>query len=110
MILNRLVITQGDPLRFHLNHTENGEVYQLAEGEEYFLSVTNEENPGQSVLHFHNSDADFEIYLNLDEGSYVFELGVRTEDGDTRVILPALDERHRALNQLLVLRRLYDEC
>lgn len=108
MILNRLIITQGDPLRFHLNHTENGEVYQLADNELYFLAITNEDNPGQTMAYCFNTSPDFEIYLSLDEGSYVFEIGIKNDSGDSRVILPAIDERHRALNQLIVLRRLYN--
>lgn len=108
MVLNRLIITQGDPLRFHLNHTENGEVYQLADGEEYFLAVAREDCPEQMIFYCFNTCPDFEIYLSIDEGRYVFEVGIKNDSGDSRVILPSLDDRLRALNQLIVLRRLYD--
>lgn len=108
MILNRLIVTQGDPLRFHINHTENGEVYQLADDEEYFVSIATEEDPGQLIVYFCNADADFEVYVNLSEGAYVFEVGIKSDDGSSRVILPAVDERYRAINQILVLRRLYN--
>lgn len=108
MVLNRLIITQGDPLRFHLNHTENGEVYQLAEDEIYFLAIAKDENPENAMVCFFNNSQDFEVYLSLEEGSYVFEVGIKNDSGASRVILPSVDERRRALNQLIVLRRLYD--
>lgn len=109
MILNRLVITQGDPVRFHLNHSENGEIYQLGDGERYFATIAKEADPDEVMANLYPTDADFDFPLNLEEGSYVFEVGLISADGEKRVILPALDERHRPLNQLLVLRRLYGE-
>ena len=109
MILNRLVITEGDPLRFHVNHTENGEVYKLGKDEKYFFAVGLENVDESRIFYTFNYDADFDMQLTIEEGSYVFEVGIVDEEkGISRVILPAFDERRRALNQLLVLRRIYD--
>ncbi len=109
MILNRIVITEGDPLRFHVNHTENGEIYEKGTGETYFATIAMEDNPDILVASLNPTTADFDFPLNLSEGSYVFEVGIKSADGDKRILLPALDERHNALNQILVLRRLCND-
>lgn len=104
MILNRIIITQGDPLRFHVNHTEKGEAYELGTGESYFATIALENDPDILVARLNPTTADFDFPLNLSEGSYVFEVGIIAADGTKRILLPALDERHNALNQILVLR------
>lgn len=108
MVLNRLVITHGDTIRFHLNHTENEEEYQLCDGEKYFFAVAREDESHSMLFYTYNQSADFDMALSLDEGFYVFELGIIDAQGNSRVILPAVDERHRAINQLIVLRRICD--
>ena len=109
MILNRLVITQGDPLRFRVNHTENGEPYELGKNEKYFFAVGLENSEEPMLFYTFNYNPDFDMQLTIEEGSYVFEVGiVDDETGVSRVILPAFDERRRPLNQFLVLRRIYD--
>ncbi len=106
MIQNRLITAEGNILRFHVNHTVNGEAYELSENEWYYFSVAPEDDPENLVMTNFRVDGDFEFRIDLDAGSYVFELSLY--DGETRqVIIPALDERNRPLNQLIVLRRLY---
>lgn len=109
MVLNRLIITQGDPLMFHINHTENGSVYSLKPKESYFLAITTDTDYNGSIFYFYSKGPDFDVNINLEEGMYAFEIGIKNDDGPTRVILPAMDERRRPLNQLIVLRRLYNE-
>lgn len=107
MIQNRLITAEGNMLRFHVNHTVNGEVYKLSENERYYFSVAPEDDPGNILFTNLRVDGDFEFRIDIEAGMYVFELSLY--DGKTRqVIIPALDERNRPLNQLIVLRRLYN--
>lgn len=105
VILNRIIITEGNRLRFHVNHTVNNEDYVLKDGEKYHMTIAAEDNPEAVIFSSQWTGSDFDMKPNLKEGIYVFEISFN--DGtSTEVIMPALDERHRPLNQLIVLRRL----
>lgn len=105
MILNRLITAQGNTLRFHVNHTVNGEPYELQDGEKYYMAIASEDDPDTVLLNCVWNSSDFEMELELDEGIYIFEICL-SKNLERQVIIPALDERHRPLNQLIILRRL----
>lgn len=105
MIINRLITTQGNNLRFHINHTVDGEPYKLKTGEKYYMAVATESQPDKIVMNYMWDGADFDMETELEDGIYVFEISLNTNTG-REVIMPALDERHRPLNQLIILRRL----
>lgn len=105
MIVNRLITTQGNNLRFHVNHTVNGEQYELKDGERYYMAVASESVPDKIVMNYMWDGADFDMEPSLEDGIYVFEISLDTGNG-REVIIPALDERNRPLNQLIILRRL----
>lgn len=106
MILNRLIVPEYNDLNFVLNHTENGEKYQLPVNSRYYIIVSESAEPFEKIF-FHTSETEyFNISTDIPEGEYIFEIGVVRGDGERTVILPALDERLRPLNQLIVLRRL----
>ena len=109
MIQNRLIVPQQNNLRFVLDHTENDEKYNLAENSRYYIIISESAEPFEKRL-FHKSESEyFNVFINLPDGEYVFEIGIIDENDKRTVILPALDERLRPLNQLLVLRRLKNE-
>lgn len=105
MILNRLIVPEGNNLVFDINHTVDGEKYQLKENETYYMKVGEKNSPYNILTTFESESAHFEVNSELSFGEYVFEIGIN--DGKLGVvILPAFDEKNRPLNQLLVLRRL----
>lgn len=106
MIINRLIIPEGNDLDFRIVHHENENLYKLAKGEFYYIKVSDPVEPF-TVKEMVLCDNDhFLMSTSLTEGEYVFEIGIKGPNGASRIILPAIDERHRPLNQLLVLRRL----
>lgn len=109
MILNRLIIPEQNNLNFVLNHTENGEKYHLAPDSEYYILISKPTEPFEKIS-FHKSETEhFNISADIPEGEYIFEVGMIDGNAVRTVILPALDEKLRPLNQLLVLRRLKNE-
>lgn len=106
MILNRLIIPELNDLNFVLNHTENGEKYQLSEDSKYYIIVSKSAEPFEKLFFYETETEFFNVSNNLPEGEYIFEIGIINKNDVRTVILPALDERLRPLNQLLVLRRL----
>ncbi len=108
MIINRLIVPEGNYLTFTLNHKVGGEVYELKPGETYYMKIAASAAPTQSLLQFITSDNSFNLSPELDEGRYVFEIGVKDSRGFDNIILPALDDRRCALNELIVLKRLED--
>ena len=109
MIQNRLIIPEQNNLRFVLEYTEDDEKYNLAENSRYYIIISDSTEPFEKRL-FHKSENEyFNVFANLPDGEYDFEIGIIDEKEKRTVILPALDERLRPLNQLLVLRRLKNE-
>lgn len=106
MILNRLIVPEGNPVIFYLNHSENGQEYANTRDEYYYINISEENDPSIVCLHWETNQKYFDFDPSLPEGRYVFEIGLRKPDGSSVVILPALDERRHPLNELLILRRL----
>lgn len=105
MILNRLIVPEGNNLVFDINHTVDGEKYQLKENEMYYIKIGEKNSPYDILTTFETQSGHFEFNCGLSFGEYVFEIGIN--DGDLGVvILPAFDEKNRPVNQLLILRRL----
>lgn len=109
MILNRLIIPEQNSLDFVLNHTENGEKYQLAPDSEYYILISKPTEPFEKVFFYKSATEHFNVPTDIPEGEYIFEVGIIDINAVRTVILPALDERLRPVNQLLVLRRLKNE-
>lgn len=107
MILSRLVTAEGNALKFRVNHTVNGEPYELSEGERYYFTFAPEENPEQRVLIFSAPFSDIDTPHGLSAGKYIFEISVGDNTAH-QVIVPALDENNKPLTQLIVLRRIGD--
>lgn len=109
MILNRLIIPEHNKLNFVLRHTENGEKYELPASCRYYMIISKPTEPFENV-HFYESDTEyFSFSVEIPVGEYIFEVGIINGASERTVILPALDERLRPLNQLFVLRRLDNE-
>ncbi len=106
MILNRLVFPEGNRLEFTVSHKENDEYYEPREGEKYYISISRVREPFESMVTFMSDDNHFAVQTGIEYGEYVFEIGIIDATGDSRIILPAVDERGNPLNQLLILRRL----
>lgn len=106
MILNRLIVPEGNPVTFYLNHSENGMEYVIGRDEYYYINISDENDPSSVCRHWETNQKYFDFESTLPEGRYVFEIGLRKADGSGIVILPALDERRHPLNELLILRRL----
>ena len=109
MILNRLIIPECNELNFILNHTENGEKYQLPGNSKYYIIVSKPTEPFEKLFFYTTDTEYFNVETDIPEGEYIFEIGMINSKDRRTVILPALDERLRPLNQLLVLRRLTNE-
>ena len=108
MILNRLVTTEGNNLSFHINHTVNGKPYVLSEGERYYIAIAKESEPENLISTYSAPFADIEVVHQFEEGRYVFEISIG-DDSFRQVIMPALDDKHRPLTELIVLRRISDD-
>lgn len=106
MILNRLIVPEGNSINFVLNHTENGEKYILPEGGSYYIIISEPAEPFEQVATCESENEYFSFPADLSAGEYIFEVGMNSSEGIRTVILPALDERLRPMNQLLILRRL----
>ena len=106
MIQNRLIIPEQNNLRFVLNHTEDDEKYTLPANSRYYIIVSEVAEPFRKVLYYKTETEYFNVFNNLPDGEYVFEIGIIDKNDNRTVILPALDERLNPLNQLLILRRL----
>ena len=106
MIVNRLVAAEYNDLDFVIDHTENGEACTLPEGSRYYMMIARSSEPVEFVAQAFSEDKHMHFDGSLSEGEYIFELGIITRDGNSRVILPALDEKLRPMNQIIVLRRL----
>ena len=109
MILNRLIFPEGNKLEFTVNHKENNEKYEPAQGEKYYISISLPKEPFEALMTFTSDDNHFSVLSGIDYGKYVFEIGIKDSSDDSRVILPAVDERGNPLNQLIILRRLKNE-
>ncbi len=109
MIVNRLIVPEYNDINFVIDHTENGEKYQLPEGYRYYIIIAASSEPFTPICYAVSESEYMSFSPELSEGDYIFELGLITANGKKSVILPALDERLRPVNQLLVLRRLNDE-
>lgn len=109
MIINRLIIPECNDLNFILNHTENGEKYQLPGNSRYYIIVSKPTEPFEKLFFYTTENEYFNVTTDIPEGEYIFEIGMINSKDARTVILPALDERLRPLNQLLVLRRLSNE-
>ena len=106
MIVNRLIISEYNNIDFVINHTENGEKYTLPAGYRYYMTIAESNEPFAYIDQAVSKDEHMHFNGNLTEGVYIFELGTISPQGDMQVILPALDEKHRPMNQIIVLRRL----
>ena len=106
MIVNRLIASEYNDIDFVINHTENGEKYTLPEGYRYYMTIAESNEPFRFVAQAVSDDEHMHFSGSLAEGVYIFELGTISPQGDMQVILPALDEKHRPMNQIIVLRRL----
>lgn len=106
MIVNRLITTEYNDIDFVVDHTENGEKYVLPDGFKYYMTIAEGTEPFGYVARAVSADEHMHFSGSLTEGEYIFELGILTPSGDSRVILPALDEKLRPMNQIIVLRRL----
>ncbi len=106
MILNRLVFPEGNKLEFTVSHKENDKNYEPREGEKYYISISRVREPFESMVTFTSDDGHFAVRSGIEYGEYVFEIGITDDEGNSRIILPAVDERGNPLNQLLILRRL----
>lgn len=106
MILNRLIFPEGNSINFMLNHTENGNKYVLPQGGNYYIIISKPEEPFEQVAACTSENEYFNFTADLTAGEYIFEVGLNFADGTRTVILPALDERLRPMNQILILRRL----
>ncbi len=105
MILNRLIVPYANQIRFDIEHHENDEKYALKPGERYYIYICMPDAPFSLLQREISSSNHFEFDCDLEYGEYIFEVGILNSSGATRVVLPALDERMRPLNQLLILRR-----
>ncbi len=108
MILNRLIFPEGNKLVFNVDHHENEKKYELARDEMYYMVISEPVEPFTVKETFLSDSNHFAVYSSLKEGEYVFEIGITDSSLQRRIILPAVDERHRPLNQLLILRRLVE--
>ena len=106
MILNRLIIPEHNDLSFVLRHTENGEKFVLPESCRYYMIISKPYEPFEKVFFNETDSENFCFPIEIPVGEYIFEVGMIDGNSHRRVILPALDERLRPLNQLFVLRRL----
>lgn len=109
MIVNRLIVPEYNDINFVIDHTENGEKYLLPEGYRYYIIIAQSSEPFTPLCYTVSDSEHMNFSPELGEGEYIFELGLITADGRKSVILPALDERLKPINQILVLRRLNDE-
>lgn len=107
MILNRLIVTRGNTLEFHLNYIVDDEEYSLKSSEYYYINIASADAPNILLSTYTWRSNDFSNKVALSAGIYVFEIGIRSSS-TTKVLVPALDERNRPLNQLIVLKRLGD--
>lgn len=110
MILNRLVVPEGNNIRFFVAHKEDGETYKLRDGETYYIKIKTP-SPNGAVMHeAGQANNYFDLKNDFKYGTYPFEVGIQSRNGDRRIILPALDDRLQPLNELIILRRLdFDE-
>ncbi len=107
MIVNRIVMTEGNRLTLTLNHTVNGEPFALSVGQKYYIAVSPENDcDNNCFVAFWDSDT-LNIPNGLTEGTYIFEIGIYSSL-NREVIMPALDENRKPLNQLIVLKRIYN--
>lgn len=106
MIINRLIIPEYNDINFVVNHTENGEIYNLPSDYRYYIIVAKGENPYETVCFYESDNRHFNFSQSFPVGEYIFEVGIINGNGERTVILPSLDERQKPLNQLIVLRRL----
>ena len=106
MIINRLIVPEGNRIRFNLEHHENDRLYKLEKGEFYYVRISEPVEPFKSREMILCDTNHFDFETGLEYGEYVFEVGIMDSQGEYTVILPAIDERFRPLNQLLILRRL----
>lgn len=106
MIINRLVIPEYNDINFVVNHTENGEIYNLPPDCRYYIIVAEDEAPFEPVCFCESDSRHFCFSQSFPVGEYIFEVGIINKNGERTVILPSLDERLKPLNQLIVLRRL----
>ena len=106
MILNRLVVPEGNNIRFGIEHKEDGIQYSLKNGESYYIKIIEPSEKGD-IVHLSGSNTNYFDFTNhFKYGRYVFEVGISNSAGDTRIILPALDDRLQPLNELIILKRL----
>lgn len=106
MIVNRLIFPEGNKLEFNVEHHENEKLYDLAKGEFYYIKISESVEPFTVREQFLSDSSHFSVPTALGDGEYVFEIGIMDKNGKYRIILPAVDERLRPLNQMLILRRL----
>ena len=106
MIVNRLIIPEGNKLEFRIEHHENDKLYELKKGEFYYIKISDAVEPFPVREQFLSDGSHISVPTSLPDGEYVFEIGIMDKNAKYRIILPAVDERLRALNQLIVLRRL----
>ncbi len=106
MILNRLIFPENNDINFVLSHTENGEKYELPSNCRYYIIISGSSEPFEKVCFYETETQFFNFSPEIPAGEYIFEIGMLNEENVRTVILPALDERLRPMNQLLVLRRL----
>jgi len=106
MILNRLIFPEGNKLEFNIEHHENDKLYKLEKGEFYYIKISDAVEPFTIREQFLCDGSHFSVPTTLPDGEYVFEIGIMDKNAKFRIILPAVDERLRPLNQLLILRRL----
>lgn len=109
MILNRLIVPENNDINFILNHTENGEKYDLPYNCRYYIIISKPVKPFEKVYFYETETEYFNMAAEIPMGEYIFEVGIINDENVRTVILPALDERLRPMNQLLILRRLENE-
>lgn len=104
MIQNRIVTVACNILEFRINHTVNGQPYELKDGEYYQVVVSEDGEPGSIAWKFISYSPDCSVPLGVSAGTYYMEICL-VKNGQFQVILPAADERHKPLNQLIVFER-----
>lgn len=106
MILNRLVVPEGNRIMFTLNHKEGDVDYELEPGENYYIAFATYDEPGKELERTMTNMKHFNCVNEFAEGRYVFEIGLMGGSRGTRIILPAVDERCQPLNELIILKKM----
>ncbi len=109
MILNRMIFPCGNKIEFTVSHNENENKYVLEDNERYYIVISEASTQFRVLQREESNTNHFSFETDLSYGDYVFEIGIIDGKGNMRVILPAVDERLRPLNQLLLLRRMTNE-